>query len=67
MDDIAGLVSESLAAFVTAERMTNGDGGGGDGQRSVSDAEIEQAMLDAKTRQAAVNAAINARSNGNGE
>ena len=52
-------VSESLAAFVAAEQLSTN-------QRSVSDAEMEQAMLDAQTRQAAVNAAINARSNGKG-
>ena len=52
------LVSESLAAFMVAEQMA--------GHQTASENEIEQAMFDAQTRQASVNAAINSRSNGRG-
>ena len=53
-------MTESLAAFVTAERLV-------DQNEAVNEAAVEQAMLDAQARQASINAKINARGNGQSE
>ena len=48
------IVTESLAAFMTAEQMVAG-------QKSVTDSEIEHAMQEAGARQANVNTRNNAK------
>ena len=50
------LVTDSLAAFVTAERLVNQN-------EAVSESDVEQAMMNAQMQQAT----INARNNGKGE